>query len=498
MKNLKFPTAQTLLVLIAGFVAILTWVVPSGEYETLMYDAKNQVLVKNSGGSSIDLPAEQRILDSLNVQIPIENFTSGAIYKPISIPDSYKELEPRPQGLAAFFKSPIRGIIASADIIFLVLVIGGLVGVMNYTGAFDAGIGWMTRVLKGHEYILIILVTTMIALGGTTFGLAEETMAFYPILIPAFLAARYDAMVGLACIFLGSSIGTMCSTVNPFAAIIASDAAGIQWTTGLIGRVGLLTISLLITILYILKYAQKVKKDPSKSLIFKQKKELEETFLHRSAGLDTKFTPRLILITIVFATTFVVMIIGVSKLGWWFVEMTSTFLVGAILISIIGKVKEEKFVTVFSKGAGELLGVAFIIGIARGISILMDDGLISDTVLYYASGLVEGMPKDVFANVMLIVYGGLSFFMPSSSGMAVLTMPIMAPLGDAVGVGREIVVNAYMYGMGLFFLVSPTGLILAALAVVKIGFEKWLRFVLPLLLILTVVAMGYMSFSVYV
>jgi len=192
------------------------------------------------------------------------------------------------------------------------------------------------------------------------------------------------------------------------------------------------------------------------------------------------------------------MIIGVSMLDWWYVEMTTVFLVGSILIGFLAKLKESDFLAAFAKGAGDLLSVAFIIGIARGVSIIMDDGQISDTMLHYASGITEGMNKGVFANVMMFVYSGLSFFIPSSSGMAVLTMPVMSPLADTVDVGREVVVNCYMYGMGLFYLLNPTGLILASLAVVNIGFEKWLKFVLPLFVILVLVTMAVLTVSVYV
>ena len=368
---------------------------------------------------------------------------------------------------------------------------------MNQTGAFDAGISWLAKNLEGREYLLIILVTVLIAAGGTTFGLAEETMAFFPILIPVFLAAKYDEMVGLACIFLGSAIGSMCSTINPFSVIIASDAAGINWTTGLNGRIVMLITCLVITIIYILRYANRVKKDPKTSLLFEEK---ASSPVNHFKDLDhsLKLTTRLKIILVIFSLSFIIMIIGVSALDWWFVEMTATFLVGSILIGFVGKIKEADFVESFSVGAGELLGVAFIIGIARGVSVIMDDGLISDTMLFYASSVTEGMNKGVFANVMLFVYAGLSFFIPSSSGMAVLTMPIMSPLADTVQIGREIIVNCYQYGMGLFYLINPTGLILASLAIIKVGFDKWLNFIMPLFIILILVTMVLMTLSVYI
>ncbi len=496
MKKLKFPTAQTILFVIAGLVALLTWIVPAGEFDNLSYNSADKTFERINSEGRYSLPATQETLEKLEINIPLEKFTEGDIYKPISIPNTYRNLEAKPQGFAAFVQSPIKGIIAAADIIFLVLIIGGLIGIMNKTGAFDAGISWLARTLKGREYILIILVTTLIAAGGTTFGLAEETMAFFPILIPVFLAAKYDEMVGLACIFLGSAIGSMCSTINPFSVIIASDAAGINWTTGLNGRVIMLLTCLVITIIYILRYAKRVKNDPSTSLIYEEKlKSPSDHF--KDLDHSVKLTMRLKVIIFIFSLSFIVMIVGVSVLNWWFVEMTATFLVGAILIGFVGKMKETDFVHAFSSGAGELLSVAFIIGIARGVSVLMDDGLISDTMLYYASSITEGMNKGLFTNAMFFIYGGLSFFIPSSSGMAVLTMPIMSPLADTVNVGREVVVNCYQYGMGLFYLINPTGLILASLAIVKVGYDKWLKFVMPLAIILVLVTMLLLTLSVY-
>ena len=497
MKKFQFPTAQTILLIIAALVALLTWLVPAGKYDTLSYNASKNKFIVESLKSKSELEANQETLTQLNIKIPLEKFVDGDIWKPINIPDTFKELEAKPQGFVALIKSPIKGVIEGADIIFLVLVIGGLIGIMNLTGAFDAGIFWMAKVLKGREYILIILVTFLISIGGTTFGLAEETIAFYPILIPVFLAAKYDAMVALASIYIGSAIGSMFSTTNPFSVIIASDAAGINWTTGMTGRLIMFVLGTTICILYILRYAQRVKKDPSKSIIFDQKESIEKMFGNSTSDAISLST-RLRLIIFIFSMSFIVMVFGVSQLDWWFIEMTSVFFVGAILIGFIGRIKESVFVETFVKGASELLGVALIIGIARGITVLMNDGLISDTMLYYASNITNGMNKGLFINSMLYIYGGLSFFIPSSSGMAVLTMPIMSPLADGVGIGRESIVNAYQFGMGLFYFINPTGLILASLAIVKVGYDKWIKFVIPLVLILLIFTMLALTISVYI
>lgn len=496
MKNIKFPTAQTILFIIAGIVAILTWLVPSGKYDSLSYDKESNTFIAKSLKETKSFPTTQEALNNLDIKIPVEKFVNGDIWKPIGIPNTYKIVESSPQGFFEFIKSPVKGIIEAADIIFLVLIIGGLIGVINNTGAFDAGISWLAIKLNGYEFVLIIIVTILIAIGGTTFGLAEETIAFYPILIPVFLAAKYDAIVALACIYLGSSVGTMCSTTNPFSSIIASDAAGINWTTGLTGRFVMLILSTIICIIYVIRYAQRVKKDPTQSIIYDQKEEIEKLF-GNTTSTSLKLTNRLRLILLVFIACFVVMIYGVSNLDWWFIEMTTVFLVGAIIIGVLAKIKEFNFVDLFVKGAGELLGVAIIIGIARGVTVLMNDGQISDSLLYYASTFTDGMNKGIFANSMLFIYSGLSFFIPSSSGMAVLTMPIMSPLADGVGVGREVVVNAYQYGMGLFAFINPTGLILASLAIVKVGYNKWLKFVMPLVIILTIFTMIVLTWQVY-
>lgn len=491
-----FPAAQTILLIIAAFVALLTWIIPAGQYDVLSYDnTASQFVVSTTDGIK-NLPATSKTLSELNVQIPLKSFTTGAIYKPISIPNSYKITEAKPQGIFEFFQAPIKGIIETADIIFLVLIIGGLVGVVEKTGAFSAGINWLSKVLKGREFILIIVTTCLVATGGTTFGFAEEAIAFLPILIPVFLAAKYDAMVAFACVFLGSGVGSMCSTTNPFKTIIASDAAGIVWTQGIEGRILMLIICLSITILFILRYAKKVKANPSKSIIYAQKTDIEKHFSIPQHLPIYKLSGRMVIILTVFMLCFATMITGVIALDWWFIEMTSVFFFGAIIIAFIAKIPESKFINAFVKGAGDLLGVAFIIGLARGISILMNDGFISATILQSAASFTEDMDKGLFVNVLFLVYNFLAFFVPSSSGTAVLTIPIIAPLAESVNIGREVIVNAFQFGNGLFNLINPTGLILAFLGVAKIGYDRFLKFIWPLFVTLAVVCMIFLSIMV--
>lgn len=497
MKKIKFPSAHTILLIIAAFVALATWFIPAGKFDKLEYNKEKKVFIHHAKSGDKEYPGTQESLTKLNVNIPVEKFTNGDIWKPVGIPGTYQKVDPHPQGFAAFIQSPLKGITESIDIILFVLIIGGFIGVVNFSGAFDAGVAWLADKMQGREMVLIILITSLISIGGTTFGLAEETIAFYPILVPVFLAAGYDAMVALAAIFIGSSIGTMCSTVNPFSAIIGSHSAGINWTAGLNARFFMLFAGTAICIWYIIRYAERVRKDPSKSIIFEQKEEIEKLFKTKSKAEAPAFTNQIRVILLIFLLSFVLMIFGVSRLEWWFMEMTTIFFVASIVVGIIAWMGEANFIREFVKGANDLLNVALIIGIARGVTVLMEEGMISDTLLYYSSNAVEGMPQGLFANVMMFLYAGLSFFIPSSSGLAVLSMPIMAPLADVVGVGREIVVLAYQFGMGLMAFITPTSLILPSLAMVNLTYDKWFKFVMPLMGILTLFTMIFLTIVAY-
>ena len=507
MKNKKkfsFPTAYTVILIVMLIVMGLTYVIPSGKYSKLSYEKdSSKFIVELPNGDTKEYEGTQETLDSLGVNIDIAQFTSGSISKAVAIPNTYEELEKESTtifgAITTFLKAPIQGLYDSIDIIAFVLVIGGLVGVINSTGAFTAGINALSKVLNGKEKWMIVIISSLIALGGSTFGLAEETIAFYPILVPIFIAAGYDALVAIATIFLGSCVGTMCATVNPFSTIIASNIAGLNFSEGMALRVVALVLSMVVTLVYIIKYAEKVKKDPTKSLIYSQKAEIEKNFLSKSANEETlKFTARKKLMLIIFGGAFVVMIYGVKELGWWFMEMTSLFLVVTFIMAILAKQKESDFVFNFVQGAADLLGVALIIALARGVTIIMDGGLISDTILYSLSQLVSSMSGVVFSVVMYFVYTVLGFFINSSSGLAVLSMPIMAPLADVVGINRDIIVTAYIFGQGLISFITPTGLILASLAMINISYDKWLKFVMPLVGMIMVLCIGILCVGSFI
>lgn len=482
-RRLQFPTAFTVLFIILILAAVLTYIVPAGLYSKLSYDSEpNIFLVENHLGEVTTFPATQETLENLNIKMNINKFVDGSIKKPIAIPGTYQRIEQSPQGLLSVIMSPIQGIMDTVDIMVFVLILGGIIGLINKTGTFDAGIAALSKRTKGKEFLLVVFVSLLIAIGGTTFGLAEETIALYPILMPIFLASGYDAIVCIAAIYMGSSIGSMFSTVNPFSVVIASDAAGISFNEGLAFRGISLVLAMIITLIYIYRYARKIKNDPQSSLIYEDKEKIEEKFLkHYDLENVVPFNWRRILMLVVFLGAFPVMIWGVSTGVWWFPEMSGLFLTVTFIIAFLSGFSEKEAVNTFIEGAADLIGVVLIIGVARAINIVMDNGVISDTLLNYTSSIIGNMNRGVFSAVQMVLFSFLGFFVPSSSGLATLSMPIMAPLADTVGLSRAVVVTAYNWGQGWMAFITPTGLILATLEMVDVTYNKWLKFILPLM-----------------
>jgi uncharacterized ion transporter superfamily protein YfcC len=297
--------------------------------------------------------------------------------------------------------------------------------------------------------------------------------------MPVFIAAGYDAMTCIAVIFVGSSVGTMYSTVNPFAIGVATKAAGIAMSEQMGWRFVALAIGTAMALAYVLRYAHKVRLDPSTSVCYDFKDKIEERWGQQGEVPEFDLHTKLSLAA--FGMAFVVLVYGIVKYLWWFDTMTAVFLACAMVLAFVSGLEEETFMDQFISGAGDLMSVALVIGVARAVNMLLEDGLISDTILYFFSNLVSGMSPVLFIVMMLVVYIILGFFINSSSGLAVLSIPIMAPLGDAVSVGRPAVIAAYNYGQGLISYITPTGLILASLAMVDVPFSRWLKFINPLL-----------------
>lgn len=494
-RKFEFPSAFTILFALTILAVIATWFVPAGSYSKLVYQPSEHALTltEPGGGHSETLPATQDSLDKLGVKIGIEQFTSGAIAKPISVPGSYQSLPQNPAHAQDVPLTMVHGTMEAIDVIVFILVLGGLIGVVRLSGAFESGLVALTKKTKGREFALIFLVAVLMALGGAFCGMEEEAVAFYPILVPVFLALGYDSIVCVGAIFLASSIGTAFAFVNPFSVVIASNAAGIPFTEGMWWRVGGLIVAMVFVLSYLWWYSKKVKENPEFSYTFEDR----EKFAHRysqEGSEDGPFTWRKKLILVLFVAAFVLMVVGVMKLGWWFPTMAASFLTITIVIMFIVAsdrkhgASEKQLVDAFSEGAASLVGVSLIIGLARGINAIMEKGMISDSLLNTSSHLVQGMSGPLFVIVMLFVFFFLGFIVPSSSGLAVLSMPIMAPLADSVGLPRFIIVCAYQWGQYAMLFLAPTGLVMATLQMLDMKYSHWLRFIWPVVAFVLVFA----------
>jgi uncharacterized ion transporter superfamily protein YfcC len=487
IRKRKLPTPFTILMIVIVIAAIATWILPAGKYDKLEYVEESGFVV-HAGDGDKPLAATQQTLDSLQIRIALEKFTTGKIRKTVSIPNTYHRIESNRQGFMQILQAPLKGIIDSIEVILFVLVIGGFMNVFNETGAMVKGLTRLSHNMKGKESWLIIILTFLFSFAGSTFGMAEEGLVFYAVLVPLFLAAGYDLIVPVAVIFGGTQLGTLSSMTNPFSTIIASDAAGVNWKEGFEERILMFVVSTAITIWYIVRYANKVKKDPTASLVYKVDGEVKNPFPRvTETSADTNLDLKTKLLLLLFLATFLTMIAGVVWMGWWLTEMSTLFFAASILIALILRMKETLLVERFLKGAESLLSVAFIIGIARGVTIILNEGNISDTILYESAKLVSSMQPALFIVILLALYMVFTLFISSSSGMAVLTMPVMGALAIVAGVPGQEIVNAYLYGMGVMGFMTPTGLILPSLAMVNVSFKAWWKFISPLLIILFIV-----------
>lgn len=483
--KLKMPGAFAILFLLTIVAVLATWFVPAGSYSKLAYNPTTTKLeVTNPNGDVDKLPATQKSLDKMGVKIDVKQFTSGGITKPVSIPDTYKRLKQHPAGIGGITTSMVRGTIEAVDIMVFIFVLGGLIGVVRASGAFESGLLALTKKTKGHEFMLIFFVSLLMVLGGTLCGIEEEAVAFYPILAPIFIAMGYDSIVVVGAIFLSSSIGTSFSTINPFSVVIASNAAGVNFTEGLYWRVFGCIVAAIFVIGYLYWYSKKVKATPEFSYSYEDRDAFKKMWSVASNDGDTTFSIRKKIILVLFAAGFPLMVWGVMAKGWGFPIMASSFLVFAIIIMFLtatGKngIGEKGVVDAFVAGSSSLVGVSLIIGLARGINLVLNEGLISDTILQYSSTLVKGMSGPLFIIVMLFIFFILGFIVPSSSGLAVLSMPILAPLADTVNIPRFVVVTAYQFGQYAMLFLAPTGLVMATLQMLDMKYSHWLKFVWP-------------------
>ena len=517
----KFPTAYVILLGFEVFAYILTFIIQKGKFQTLEY-SKEKFIRKYQNGTTTTLPGTQEVLDELKIKIPLQNFIDGLITKAVPIPDTYEEIEGENVSFFALFINPIKGVINSMNISLFIMIISGDINILVQTKAMECGIRTLIKCTKGKEFLLLCLAYIFFSICGTTIGMIEQSFCFYQILMPVYLESGIDGMLGAFSIYPGTMIGSMFSLCMPASVVLASYLAGIHFTDGLVFRLISLIIGTAITIGYFYYYHRRVKLNPEKSFVYdmkdklinkfinkveegEDKKELKDKNLNDENNSDNfkeeneyllagnqpekeiiKFTWTRIVSLFLFILGFIMLIIGVSVFGWYFEQMSALFFGISILLMLLSRESQEKAISIFTKGAGDIVSVCLIIGICRGIYFTLEDGSINDSMLYGLSKLFEGVAKEAFALIMLFVFLILGFFIPSSSGLATLSIPIFSPLADVVNVKRYLVINAFMFSQRLVGLISPTSLVLIACQLSGVPFNRWVKFVWPLCLILQV------------
>lgn len=436
--------------------------------------------------------------------------------------------------LSDFCTAPILGFADALPVCLFVMILGGFLGMMTETGALDNGIAVLVQKLKGNEIMLVPVLMLIFSLGGTTYGMCEETVPFYALLAATMMAAGFDPMVGAATVLLGAGCGCLGSTVNPFAVGAAVDAltgVGIEVNQSIIIGLGavLWLVTTVMSIVFVMNYAKKVKADKGSTILSMQElKDAEEAHGKAASEVhkEVKLTGRQKGVLIAFAFTFVVMIVGFIPLAdlnegvanffdagavydadgnavvqgwsalitglpigqWYFDEASTWFFLMAILIGIIGGLSEKQIVNTFITGAADMMSVVLVIALARGISVLMASTGLDVFVLDAAANALAGLSGVIFAPMSFLVYFGLSFLIPSTSGMATVSMPIMGPLAVKLGFSPEVMVMIFSAAIGVVNLFTPTsGAIMGGLALAKIEWTTWLKFALKLIVALSVV-----------
>ena len=419
--------------------------------------------------------------------------------------------------ISDILSAPILGFQDAADVSVFILVLGGLLAIVTKTGALETGIKVLVKKLKGRELILIPILMLIFSIGGTTYGMMEETVAFYGLLSFTMVAAGMDTIVASATVLLGAGVGVLGSTINPFAvgAAISALPEGIQVNQGItIGLgVALWIVSYIIAVLFVLSYAKKVKADKGSTFLSLQEQKAMQQAYAKDDYLndDAKLTTRQKIVLWLFGLTFIVMIIGfipwvdfgiipadVADAGthfsailtgncfgyWYFLDGAVWFFVMAIIIGIVGKLKEHELVDAFISGASDILSVVLIIAVARGASVLMKTTHLDNYIIYNAAEALKGTPAGIFAPLNYLLHVGLSFLVPSSSGLASLSTPIMGPLAYQLGFSVETNIMILVAANGLVNLITPTcGAIMGGLALAKVEYSTWFKWAIKIVII---------------
>ncbi|MBN2426237.1 MAG: putative basic amino acid antiporter YfcC [Calditrichaceae bacterium] len=441
------PNTLVLIFSIMIVVMVSTWIIPGGEFDRVEKDGRN-----------------------------------------VLVADSYRQTEHVPQGIDDLFISPLKGFMAAAEIIAFVLIVGGAFTILQKSGAVDSLIGQIIKLQNNRPFIQKLIIPVfmiMFSFFGSVFGMSEEVIPFILIFVPLAVSLGYDSIVGVAVPFIGAGVGFASAFVNPFTLGIAQSIAELEPLSGVFYRILCWIVFTLISIAFIMVYANRIKRNPAKSLLFESDEFWRSAMKKESGNNENHFSIRHKLILITFLLTIMILIAGVWFYKWYIPEIAALFLGMSVLTGLISRLRINELSVEFVKGAADFMNVAFIIALARSILILASDGRIMDTILFYLSELIGGTSPVITAQLMFVVQSVINIFIPSGSGQAVLIMPIMSPLSDLLGVTRQTAVLAFQFGDGLTNLIIPTsGVTMGVLGLARIPYEKWFHWIWPLMILL--------------
>lgn len=424
--------------------------------------------------------------------IPAGEFARETIAgRDVIVPGSYQKAPGNPQGFFDFLQSPIRGFISSAQIIAFVFIVGGSFAILNKTGAINAGLHHIIQFSIDHpsyKKFIIPLIMVLFSLAGATFGMSEEVLVFVLITLPLSYAMGYDAIVGVAIPFVGAGVGFAGAFSNPFTIGIAQGIAELPPFSGWQYRIFVWAVFTTIAILFVMRYANKISKNKQVSYYFDaHSQEAEDkNLIIDSIPLNT--TRKVVLLLFFFSIA--LLIYGVNFWDWYINEIAGLFFGMALLSALFARLNLTDTTAAFTEGAKDMMTAGLVIALSKGILIIASDGKIIDTILYHVADLAGDFPKVISVQIMFLVQSFLNFFLPSGSGQAALTMPIMAPLSDLLGITRQTAVLAFQFGDGLSNMIIPTsGVTMGVLAIAKVPYQQWVKWMLPLMAIFFIVAM---------
>lgn len=415
-------------------------------------------------------------------------------HKTIVVPGSYKHVEQTPVSFFSTFISIQKGMIDAGSVVFFVFLVYASFYVVMQTHALHAFIGWLLRVMEGKEILIIPVFMYLFALGGSIFGMFEETFGFIPLFVGLAIAMGYDAIVGMSMVSLGVAMGFAAAFMNPFTVGLAQKFAELPLFSAMGFRIVSWFILVSMAVLWTIRYAKKIKADPTKSLMYGV--DMGSLALDHDELLNSKFTGRdkLVLGYVIFIIGLLVW--GVIKKGWYFNEIAGLFLIMGVFAGFISGMKPSELASCYVEGLKDITFGALVIGVSRGILIVMREGNIIDTVIYGLAQPLSLFPKWVAAEGMLFIQTLINFFIPSGSGQAATTMPIMAPLADLLGITRQTAVLAYQYGDGFSNILWPTTLLPVICGIARVPIEKWWKYFVPFFLMLLPVQMIFMAVAV--